>query len=98
MVDGLVALAPKEVLTSYMKAEHANHRMVQPRLSPMDDLISLCNVFQHIRLLLLNCLWTVPRLASRLLAEMPQWLPHEGCLLAACTQASRTVHRLCRCG
>jgi hypothetical protein len=24
MADGLVALAPKEVLTSYRKAEHAN--------------------------------------------------------------------------
>jgi hypothetical protein len=71
MVDGLVALAPKEVLTSYRKAEHANHRMVQLRLRHMDDLISLCNVFKHIRLLLLNCLWTVRRLASRLLAEMP---------------------------
>jgi hypothetical protein len=41
----------------------------------MDDLISTCDVFQHIRLLLLTCLWTVHRRTSRLLVELPQWLP-----------------------
>jgi hypothetical protein len=75
MANGLVALAPKEVLTSYRKAGHANHRMVQLRLRPMNDLISMCDVFQHICLLLLTCVWTVHRRASRLLAELTQWLP-----------------------
>jgi hypothetical protein len=65
MADGLVALAPKEVLTSYRKAEHANHRMVQLGLKSMDDLISTCNVFQRLRLLRLNCLWTGHELAIK---------------------------------
>jgi hypothetical protein len=48
---------------------------VQPRLKSMDDLIGTCNVFQLIHLLLLTSLWTVHWWASRLLAELPQWLP-----------------------